>query len=68
MSVDHGRLDALSFRMGDAVATSPQATVDSENNRLFLTDAEDDPVILTIGTGKKARTVSARELAISIND
>lgn len=54
--------------MGDAVATSSQATVDSENNRLMLTGTEDAPVLLTIGTGDKARTVSARELAISIND
>ena len=54
--------------MGDAVATSPKATVDAENNRLMLTGSKDVPVLLTIGTGDKARTVSARELAISIND
>lgn len=54
--------------MGDAVATSPKATVDSENNRLLLTGTKDAPVLLTIGTGDKSRTVSARELAISIND
>lgn len=54
--------------IGDAVATSPQATVDAENNRLLLTGTDDDPVILTIGTGKQARTVSAKDLAVSIND
>ena len=53
--------------MCDAVATSPKATVDSENNRLLLTGTKDAPVLLTIGTGDKSRTVSARELAISIN-
>ena len=54
--------------MCDAVATSPKATVDSENNRLLLTGTKDAPVLLTIGTGDKSRTVSAKELAISIND
>lgn len=54
--------------MGGAVATSPKATVDAENNRLMLTGTKGAPVVLTIGTGDKARTVSARELAISIND
>ena len=54
--------------MGDAVAASPTATVDAENNRLMLTGTKNAPVLLTLGTGDKARTVSARELAISIND
>jgi hypothetical protein len=54
--------------IGNAIATSPKATVDTDNNRLTLTGTEDSPVILTIGKGDKARTVSAKDLAISIND
>lgn len=54
--------------MGDAVATSPTATVDAENNRLLLAGTKHAPVLPTIGRGDKSRTVSAKELAISIND
>ena len=54
--------------IGAAIATAPKATVDSENKRLVLTGTEDSLVILTIGAGDTARTVSATELAISIND
>jgi len=54
--------------LNNAVATSPRVTVDSENNRLLLTGTEDNPVILTIGTGQKARSVSAKDLTVAINE
>ena len=56
------------IKLGDAVATSPKAIVDHENNRLTLTGTDDHPVILTFGTGGDARKASAKELAISIDN
>lgn len=54
--------------IGDTVATSPKATVDTDNNRLVLSGTDNTPVILTIGKGDNARTASAKELAIPINN